>query len=272
MDTIKLIHNDFDTAVETLVRISEEKEKNAESLNEPTPEKDYEDGIFLSKLGFLNIDLVKKVSEFETDKRTISHQKTVFINESKIIKDVVTFYQKTFPFYKFILYSQVINICEKYNLYLGHSSLYKGNIPKKNIEEMKNFPFNVYNSSSFERYIPYLHHMPNEPLCNCDLNHYANQYGYNGNGNNSSINTYICAPLNSFDEINIKTVGKELYRKSSDEVSLNPFKFKFVKPAPKDPIILLPVRVEELKQLGFIIMTKWGVEANDESLIVPENN
>lgn len=263
MDTIKQIHNDFDTAVETLLKISAKNKKLADSLNEPTPDGDYEDGEWLAKIGFTSIDLAKKVKNFESDKSEVRKIKQEKTKESENITKTVEIFNKYFPFHKFILYSQVINICEKYNLYLGHASLYNGSIPKKNIEEIKNFPFNIYNDINF-RCKPKIN--KSQPVCEYDNNVYIET-------DERIINTYICAPLINFNQKDTLTIGKELYYKNSEKRSLNIFKFKpKLHLQPKDPIILLPVIANAMQQIGFIVITKWGLEANDKRLIVPKNN
>jgi len=257
MKTIQQIHNDFDQAAETLVKISNEKQKIADSINEPTPDNDYEDSVLLASLGFSNISLVKKTNEFIKNKQNTVKEKLEYVEESSAINKTVEFYKAKFPFHKFILYSQVINICEKYNLYLAHSSFYKGEIPKKNIQELRDFPFHVYKKNHLKPSLDPRSGIFDQML---QISYYQDD-----------IVTYICAPYTEFDTKNAEIIGKEIFLKNTKDF-ISPFKFKTIKPAPKDPIILLPVLAQELNQIGFLVITKWGLEAEDESLIVPENN
>lgn len=263
MNRIEMIHRDFDTAVETLVKIADEKQKSASQLNEPKPQSDYEDGKFLESIGFVNTVKAIKAKDFDSGKGKIVNVKTASAKESKAIMNIIQKYQTIFPFHKFILYSQVINICEKYNLFLAPVEMYKGDIPSKNIEELKNFDFKTYKSSGC---VPNID--GNEPICAqaLQINKYNTEY----------IKMYICAPRAEFIVgKNTLCIGKELYNdhNASEHSLKHPFKFKAqLKPAPKDPIVLIPVQAFELGQIGFIVNTKWGLEANDPALQVGINN
>ena len=141
MNTIEQIHSDFDTAVETLLEISNQRQQIAESLEVPQEEKDHADGLFLKEMWFGNAALAKKIEEFNNLTDSVKSQKRHGVEVSKSINSLVQKYQTLFPFHKFILYSQVIQICEKYNLYLSPSDFYKGEIPARNIQEMRDFPY-----------------------------------------------------------------------------------------------------------------------------------
>ena len=262
MTTIEEIHNEFDGAVETLLEISNERQRIAESLEVPKEEKEHLDGLFLKEMGFGKSVLAKKVEEFNSVTSDLKNQKRKGVEISNSINDLVSRYQDIFPHHKFILYSQVIKICEKYNLYLAPAGYYKGDIPSKNIEEMKNFP---YDRATDEKLIPSL--SEDKPVCEQIFDN-SGSFGYGG------VKNYICAPLNEFDMSGNTQVEREIYGKSRrDNVKMGEFKMiKRPKPMPKDPIILLPVKAKELNELGFIVVTKWGLEASDPGLIVGANN
>lgn len=264
MKTIEKIHNEFDSAVEVLEKISNEKQEMANSISDNPPDTNDNDGVFLLDLGFSNTTLAKKSLEYRVQKKNNDDKRSSYLHQSKAIKENVDFYKNAFPFHKFILYSQVLQICEKYNLYLGSSSLYKGDIPKKNIEEMKNFPLQKY-QSLISQCVPFLSSI--EPICS----QLGNTFSTRPRGD-AGIHPYICAPYSSFETKNTDTVGKEIFSINKENGLINPFKFKIPKPEPKDPIVLLPVTTKQLKQIGFIVVTKWGKEAEDESLVVPKNN
>lgn len=268
MNKIELIHRDFDTAVEVLVKIAERKQLSAKQMNEPKPEEDYEDGKFLKSIGFSSTEIAIKADAFDFSKGKIITIKNANEEEAKVIQQLIQKYQKIFPFHKFILYSQVLAICEKYNLYLAPAGLYKGEIPRKNIEELKKFDFKTFENNKI---LPSL--KTSEPICVQDLNSYEyNSYYSSTQGHKPS--TYICAPLNDFvQRDDVLRIGKELYIDSDVNHSLKKWvKFESERVAPKDPIILHPVKAFELKQIGFIVITKWGIEANDEALQVGLNN
>ncbi|MFA5152712.1 MAG: hypothetical protein WC554_09150 [Clostridia bacterium] len=260
MNRIEMIHEDFDTAVETLVKIADRKEKTAKETTTPSPQNDYEDGKWLESIGFRNTVKAAKAKEFDLGKGKIVNLKTANENEAKAIKEIVERYRQLFPFHKFILYSQVINICEKYNLVFAPSEMYKGDIPAKNITELKKFDFTTYKNTS-GKIKPEISSM--KPICAQNLS----AHGYDS----EYFNLFICAPHDEFIvDKNTMQVGKELYHCDS-EFNMNPLSFITkleLTPKPKDPIILLPVTAFELGQIGFIVVTKWGIEANDVELQV----
>ena len=260
MTTIEKIHSDFDTGVEILKEISDERQRKGDAIEVPQEEKDYNDGVYLKKLGFGKTALAQKVDEFNTLSADAKRKKSSNFKISESIREVVQFYQGTFPFHKFILYSQVINICEKYNLYLSPAPFYNGEIPQKNIEEMKNFPYEKWASehSSKEARLS-----SQKPICE----------QITSSMRSGPVKMYICAPLNEFDMTGNTSVGREIYEKTDrDKSGVREFKLPKREILPKDPIILLPVQVDPLRELGFIVVTKWGEEANDPALQVGINN
>jgi hypothetical protein len=130
--------------------------------------------------------------------------------------------------------------------------LYKDDIPSKNIKELENFDYSkITKNDEFKC----------KPFENIPLSEYKYTYG-------DYLNLYICAPLSSFEVTKNETiVGKEIFKlkKVGYQFGLNP------KKEVKDPIILIPV-LTKLSQFGFIVITKWGKEADDLDLQVPINN
>jgi len=257
--TIEQIHEEFDTAAEKLVTISQERQRIAESIEVPQEETDYEDGKFLKSMGFSNSVLAKKATEFETGKSLITSDKQRNSEISKKIDKVVQNYQTLFPFHKFILYSQVIKICEKYNLYLAPAKYFKGEIPLKNIEEMKKFPWGDAKENG---------------MVKLSSSQGVFEQAQSSHALDEGVSNYICAPLNDFNKDGSTTVGREIFNKPRIEKEVNIKNFKYVRPvkAPKDPIILVPVKAGPLNEVGFIVVTKWGLEANDAGLQVGINN
>ena len=261
MTTIEQIHSDFDTAVEILTEISDERQRKANAIEIPQEEKDYQDGVYLKNLGFEKTELAKKVDKFNSFASEVKQKKNSNFKISDSIREVVQFYQNIFLFHKFILYSQVIKICEKYNLYLSPAQFYNGEIPQKNIEEMKNFPLEKWNGNIYESRRASMN--LSKPICE----------QIPSSMKSGPARMYICAPLNEFDMEGNTSVGREIYQKGNrDKAGILEFKLPKKEKLPKDPIILLPVQVSPLMELGFIVVTKWGEEANDLALQVGINN
>ena len=244
-NTIEKIHSSIDSAVDRLKEISINYLKQSE---EPT-EKVYSDTI--DKLKYLGFNNVREVREYDSKKRIYSkeiHKKSFLKNKANAINDDVSYYSEIYPFHKFIYYSQLIPICEKYGLVLGSVEFYNADIPKKNSEEIINFDYDKCNKKlSLNKEIPLF-----------------NQSNYIDNRNKK---LYICAPKQDFVK-GLTQIGIEVYKGSYTKISLK----SYLEPKPKDPIVLLPVKTSLDKQIGFIVVSKWGSEADDVDLMVGLNN
>jgi hypothetical protein len=244
-NTIVKIHSSIDSAVDRLKEIS----KNYLMQSEEPTEEVYSDKI--DKLKGLGFNNVREVREYDSKKIIYSeeiHKKTFLKNKANAINADVSYYSRIYPFHKFIYYSQLIPICEKYNLVLGSVEFYNADIPKKNSEEIINFDYDKCNNKLFFN--------KDKPL--------FNQTYYIENRNKK---LYICAPKLDFVK-GLTQIGIEVYRGSYTKISLK----SYLEPKPKDPIVLLPVKTSLDKQIGFIVVSKWGLEANEIDLMVGLNN
>ena len=184
----------------------------------------------IAKLGFTQ---AKGVKENENLKKEREEQEKIALK--------LEYYNQKYPFKKFITEKEVEKICNKYNLVFGNCSQYLGEIPKKNIEEISNFV------------------QPNkEDLCykrvswRSSMNHNITYVQYTQGRTDRdfgdvsyTVNTKfnICAPISDMDTRGYKKEG-----------------YKLVKEVP-DPIVLFPVQDDM-----YIIVSKWGLEANDKLL------
>jgi hypothetical protein len=254
MDTIQYIHDYVDNAVNRLKIVADEYQKNAEDilLSELDNDKDKDYTLTMKKLGFQNISLVKNYDKEKESNFRLSQKKSLLLSQAKNISNDVSTYKSIYPFHKFIYYSQLIPICEKYNLVLGPVNQYIGNIPIKNVKEISEFDYSKCNKK--------LRFNDNEPI--------FNQSKYSINFNNNNNNLYICAPKKQFNP-GLSQIGIEIF---NDEYSNVKLKDYIAKKKNEDPIVLLPVMVEMLGQIGFIVISKWGLESNDIDLQVDINN
>jgi hypothetical protein len=245
METVEKIHSSIDSAVDRLIDISINYMKQSEEPIDVV----YSDKIDkLKNLGFNN---VRDVIEYETKKNIYSeniNKKTLLKNKADAINKDVSYYSEIYPFHKFIYYSQLIPICEKYGLVLGSVEFYNGDIPKKNSDEIINFDYDKCKEK--------LRLDNTKPLF------YQSDYI-----NNYSNNLYICAPKQDFVK-GLTQIGIEVYKGSFTKISLK----TYLEPKQKDPIVLLPVHTKLDKQIGFIVISKWGLEAGDADLMVGINN
>jgi len=268
---VDIIHKEFDTAVDKLLCISEELKKRATSIDILEEDELVNDGKFLSQIGFGNVNVAKHAENFLEENKSIENEKSSLENKSTSISQDVQFYANLFPFHKFILHSQVLQILEKYNLSIGYSELYKGSIPQKNIDEIKDFMKHIeraqerhsrlYTSLYREEFMFDVN--LREPLCAQDTYHDRTNFP----------KFYICAPKKDFvSGSNIHHVGREIFKNNDYTHSSMLQKLRETRQKRiEDPIILLPVGTS-LNQVGFIVVTKWGPEGEDPMLRVSKNN
>lgn len=252
LTVIEKIHNEFDTAVDKLLSYSEEIKLNAESIafdnfkNEEITSK-------LSELGFNNAKEVKDYSKIKSKNEQSFSEKTKLNSKSKRIIEFIEDFKQIAPLNKVILYSQVIQICEKYNLILGPANLFKGEIPLKNQHDIINFPLQSINNHNLYKEYKLSETIYQGPLCS----------------QNRTTKFYMCAPKNEFNLKNTTFIGNEIYEDKNSKIK---FKLEMPKPKPKDPIVLYPIFSRYLDQVAFIIVTAWRKEASDPLIVNEINN
>lgn len=232
------IHEAFDTSTDRLL---------AEAKNILGGSYDLEKGERLKKLGFVS---AKK--SVETDKIKTELQ------ENENLAKLIESYSVKYPKNKFITEKMVKEICQKYGLLFGKIQYYISDVPEKNISEMEGFSLMeedmIKHNCWYYKYIGsgYYRHSTKD---DCD------GYGYIKRGNtflrqllvNQPEDTKvfyekpqfkICASVKDFDTQNMRIE--------------NGYRLEQNLP---DPIVLQPVNG------GYLVVTKWGPEANDQSLV-----
>lgn len=166
----------------------------------------------------------------------------------------VDYYKERYPLHKFIHADNVEKLCEKYGLVFGEAYLYIGDVPMKNLKEMKAFKDlkpvreedQVYVAIHGDRHSYY-----GEPRY-YDKETYATiseQHNEWGSVRKTGIcdHFFICAPQKEMDMRHRRVNSR--YQVVSE-----------VRP-PDDPVVLY--RVKE----GFLIVTAWGPEASDPQVL-----
>lgn len=111
------IHNEFDNAQDNLLRQAEEiiaKSANSE----------------LKAIRLINIGFTKTREAARFLKTGIT----------KAQADLIRYYKQTYPFQKFISEEELNRICKKYGLIHAPISAYKKDVPEKNLSDMENMP------------------------------------------------------------------------------------------------------------------------------------
>lgn len=249
-----------------------------------------EKGDFLSNIGFKESIATKLYNELA--------------NKQNIIQEYENKYK---GLYKFILEPQLERLCEKYNLFVRPTRFYKGDIPTKNIQDLKNFRFYIEDIFDMEAKVGDLYGKKDmtkgmifnsskhrfELSKNCK-NLYAQSFG---DFYNQYLSTRVIESFNyHFAEILDKcedgyfngACSLDFYLKlfPNDNLLIAAPDTMFLADAFKDskerivdipeivanfqvdidPIVLLKVNH------GYLVLTAWGDEANDELIINPLNN
>lgn len=230
------IHDAFDKSTDELLR--EAKKILAEAQDTAKGEKLRELGFYSSK------------PSIEASYHISLKQKNEALAQS------IEYFRTFYPNYKFINEERVSEICKKYGLVCGYAYWYKGDVPEKNLKELEQFSLRDEEKSIY-KCAPYSKEHPEY------YGYFTPDYIYGGGGRTTFVAVLdtstkevtvatpmkICAPISDFN-----TQYMEVKNGYSLEMNL------------PDPIVLQPVKG------GYLIVTKWGLEANDESLVNEINN
>ena len=257
---IQEIHDSFDNAQDELL-------KQATSIIEQHKPNLSNKAERLEKLGFVNSETVLKNLD----------RKEVLIS-SKKDADLVNYYKTSYPFLKFLKEEQLNTICEKYNLIYAPVGRYKEDVPEKNVSEIENaqplknedfrkekFFIKVTDFGSWSvpkdlREILDKGFVSDEKFYKSDgsIIKAAKKYGgYNGNFGGYCFRKcsiekmdysglFIAAPKSHFDLKGLKNKALGFFNFTITEV--------------KDPIVFRYVKG------GIQVLSKWGLEADDEML------
>lgn len=233
-DIVEEIHNSFNTASD---RALEEAMKIINNAGETDPIIDQ-----MVACGFNQVKIVKEAVDQKNAIKIADKEATV-----------LNYYKQTYPTYKFIMDSQVKEICEKYGLLCGESHRYKGDIPYKNMQEIAAF-------------------REKDPIKEEDCRYYVSGY-ISGRKVEETYKTYqreqyllnhtsylsmynarkettfsICAPVKDMDMTRAELKGHKI-------VDI------------PDPIVLFPVRDNM-----WCIVSAWGPEASDNNVVNEKMN
>lgn len=234
------IHEEFDTATDKL--LAQAKDILCKEVGSK--------GERLKKLGFIS---TKSASEAET----LIRQQEYNLE----ISERVEYFRTYYPNQKFITEVLVSHICKKYGLLFGDASYYIGDVPEKNIVEMENFKLR---EDDLDKLLHgYVTTGTNGRLVMTKEK--TAHFGYLQMGlfglnfiaveDKASTHHYdakpykICASVKDFDTHNMRIEDG----------------YKLQQNLP-DPIVLQPVKG------GYLIVTKWGLEASDELVVNEINN
>lgn len=253
--TIQKIHKEFDTASEKALAEAKQIVAAPATIDTAKIER-------FQKLGFTSGKPIKDAEE--------GFNKTH--GAFKLIA-AIEYFKSHYPFQKFITEKQIEIICKKYGLLYGDASQYSGDIPEKNLSEIEAFKLR-------------------------DEDHYREEVMFEG---------FVNAMRNAVHEFHVRLHPRVIMQPNGDamieartQFEVNPFdddykvKAKKEKPpfkicAPKkdfvieagyeikkgykliyDPIVIQPVKYKDI--VGGLIVSKWGLEGADQSLVNEKEN
>lgn len=278
-EIIAEIHNEFDAAEGLLLN---QAESLLSELKIPTESAIEKKAKKLSSLGFKNAESVKQAGSLLKKREEIES----IIVSTKEQAALIKYYQSNYPFLKFITEDLLELICKKYNLVFAPVGSYIKDVPDKNILDIESatplrFDDRV-KDKKFLRITEFWDGVTKEAKeffkgefeyngfvsdmgkpAESDLRNLLTSAGINLGSEyvfrTATIRTvnyeglFIAAPPSSFDLTDISKQSKFGYMKETNREV-------------KDPIVFRYVRG------GIQIITKWGLEANDQSLVNEINN
>lgn len=286
MTTVEKIHQEIDTAQfrildNALQTIKESNEKISKPLNllESKGER-------LRKLGFENTELGQMAVRTDNEKERLKA-----INKDKTKEaQRVNYYVNTYPFLKFITESEMDRICKKYNLIYAKVDAYAKDVPEKNLKEIENAQTlksednprelylikqtdrtNIFHTLTFGQARQVRKGIVTDDIVkswgNVDpvptIERYFNKLivmtweslGWEVNKIERD-GLFIAAPKSHFKKSKLKQMNK-IGKFGMMSLTLMPI---------KDPIVFRYVKG------GIQILSKWGDEADDLSLLIPQTN
>lgn len=261
-DIVKQIHDSFYTEVDKLLNLS--KIKNSLDTDKKDLIKKCER---LKVLGFTN---TKEVKEAESEIERLNYLKKENEDKEKLI-EAINYFSFKYPNYKFITEKSVKEICEKYNLVYGEIKYYNGSVPDENLKHMEDFRIceedecymfeesirglHIRGGSDSENiYVSFEEFKKEQPLTEdfqYTIQKMYRDYAIEKKYKKCSLE--IVAPLKDFDMDGMKINGNSI---SKIEIP--------------DPIVLKPVIFDNKKH--YLIVTAWGIEAEDALIINANHN
>ena len=224
------IHNEFFTAGDNILQ-------EATCLLKELETKDLAKGKRLAALGFGKTR--EAVVAIETENRVAT---------TKEIAELVMDYRIHYPNNKFITEEQVKQICGKYGLVLGETSMYKGFVPENKLSLIERFKLNKKHGSVFYKY---------GTTCK------TLEQWYNGGNSINFVDSTIKSQSDIYTDVESLKICAPL--KDMDVSSRQQVVGYKIQDIP-DPVVLQPCKG------GYLIVCAWGDEASDEIVVNEINN
>jgi hypothetical protein len=184
---------------------------------------------------------------------------------------LITNNKDRYPLYKFITYDKVIELCKKYNLAFGIVGNYTGEIPKKCINQIKDYMNNAKTPRMSYYYVTGLEtyrdasRIKDAKIAFSRFRVYEDRFSQYNTPKiiKQTIGEDASAQLENLSDIELQVKNDLLICAPISEMSVDDF--KVTKHIP-DPVVLAKC------EGGFLIVTAWGVEASDPIVVNEINN
>ena len=187
----------------------------------------------LSKIGLTSSKTYNKMRKHVDDKQSAKE-----FND--MVKQIARI-EAAHPSYRLIGLKKVLELCKKYNLYIGMMSDYTGVVPNKNLKEIEAHMAEMNKGSD------------NASIENInELFTHAYEHRY------TTIPKYIIAAPRKDFESGLIAIGRSLQRIEKPKFVMN---FNLAWPQ-MDPIVMSPLNIKGAAILQ--IATAWGAEADDD--------
>lgn len=176
------------------------------------------------------------------------------LNKKDLIK-AINYFSFKYPAYKFITEESVKKICKKYNLVYGTIDKYIGTVPDKNLNHIEDFKIDE-NDECYLYQTRYQGDMY--------TTEYLTKKQFEDSLNNSTYSPYLRKEYSQCP-LEIAAPVKD-FNLQSHEIK----DFKLSQISIPDPVVLKPVIFNSQKY--YLIVTAWGEEASDESVLNVNHN
>jgi hypothetical protein len=257
-DIIKSIHNEIDTSAEKL--LSEAKKIISDSSLSDKAKR-------MKSIGFINSEVVK---EYDLKEKSI-------IQSSEQAK-LIEYYQQKYPFQKFLTIEELDRICAKYGLVYAQIKHYLKDVPEKNLREIELSPkLNPEDKVDMVYRLHYEGSFKEKPTKEelalyrkgIIVDHSARWMRGDCFRKNTGLNKHQWETtewtVEDIDRSGLFIAAPKSHFNLTGLTKTSTFSFNTVK-IDKDPIVFRYCRG------GIQVLTKWGLEANDESLVNPKTN
>lgn len=270
-ELVKEIHLQFDTAEDRLLAEAKQIISTGDNV-------DRQKALRLAAIGFSKAKPVRDAEGL-----------TVRVGEAQQTTDDIQWCRENYPLYKYISEEELQKVCQKYGLQYSHSFKYTGDIPEKNLAEIEAFKpkKEQANYPSADRTVEWLsgNRRSRRSGHDASMELYRQQLQAQMQYTSSVQPVYASVTPTGW-AVDMNALSQEYANSGAMYFHSQAQTSTFMIAAPPqdfevntmigdhmqgaklvhDPIVLYPVR------RGFLIISKWGLEASDEAVINEQHN